>query len=300
MKSSTLIWTILMVAGGAGLLWRANTTGMGQAYVRAVEVKRDDGTVRWTQYESVPPKLRREPGVTWSVTRTVGIWVAALLTLCILSFLYGDNFFYKFAESVLVGTSAAYAMVIGFWTNIVQNLFSKLFPGWMRHTALPGLPEDQRPEMIYIIPLILSGLMLWRLAPKGGWISRWPLAFFIGATAGIRLIAYMQADFVAQIGNTILPLVVLQTNGFDFWASLRNVTILAGILACLVYFFFSVEHKGIVAKVARVGIWFLMITFGAGFGYTVMGRIVLLAARLEFLFDDWLWLIDPRGTRMGM
>ena len=40
-----------------------------------------------------------------------------------------------------------------------------------------------------------------------------------------------------------------------------------------------------------------MITFGAAFGFTVMGRIALLAARIEFLFDDWLWLIDPNEQR---
>ena len=27
-------------------------------------------------------------------------------------------------------------------------------------------------------------------------------------------------------------------------------------------------------------------------------RIALLAGRLEFLFDDWLWLIDPLGRRI--
>jgi hypothetical protein len=42
----------------------------------------------------------------------------------------------------------------------------------------------------------------------------------------------------------------------------------------------------------------LMITFGAAFGYTVMGRIALLAARFEFLLDNWLWLIDPAGRRV--
>jgi hypothetical protein len=51
-----------------------------------------------------------------------------------------------------------------------------------------------------------------------------------------------------------------------------------------------------VGKVARSGIWMLMITFGAAFGYTVMGRIALLAGRFEFLFDDWLWLIDPKDA----
>ena len=111
--------------------------------------------------------------------------------------------------------------------------------------------------------------------------------------------AYLQSDFIAQISNSILPLVVLHEGSLNLWSSLRNSTIVGGIFACLVYFFFSIEHKGVVGKVARVGIWFLMITFGAGFGYTVMGRIVLLASRIEFLFDDWLWLIDPRGTRTG-
>ena len=70
-----------------------------------------------------------------------------------------------------------------------------------------------------------------------------------------------------------------------------------GVLSCLVYFFFSIEHTGVVGHTARLGIWFLMITFGAAFGYTVMGRIALLAIRIEFLFDDWLWLIDPTGKR---
>ena len=46
-----------------------------------------------------------------------------------------------------------------------------------------------------------------------------------------------------------------------------------------------------------------MITFGASFGYTVMGRIALLAIRIEFLLDDWLWLIDPlrrHGSTLAM
>jgi hypothetical protein len=28
-----------------------------------------------------------------------------------------------------------------------------------------------------------------------------------------------------------------------------------------------------------------------------MGRIALLAIRIEFLLDDWLWLIDPSRRR---
>ena len=78
------------------------------------------------------------------------------------------------------------------------------------------------------------------------------------------------------------------------------IIIVIGVLTTIVYFFFSIEHEGLVGQTAKVGIWFLMITFGAAFGYTVMGRIALLAIRMEFLMNDWLWLIDPSHTRVLM
>ncbi|MBL7133853.1 MAG: hypothetical protein ISS78_07130, partial [Phycisphaerae bacterium] len=217
----------------------------------------------------------------------------------------------KIAESVVVGVSAAYWMVVGFWTTLVPNLFGKLFPGWINSGLMPGLsPVRENFWFMYFVPLVLGAMLLWRLAPKGAWIARWPLAFIIGATAGIRLLGYVQADFLSQIGNTVKSLVVRvestdpaaagQVDAWaSLWASVQVILLVGGVLCCLVYFFFSFEHKGAVGKTAKVGIWYLMITFGAGFGYTVMGRIALLAVRLEFLFDDWLWLIDPRANRPG-
>jgi hypothetical protein len=290
-----------MVVAGIYLLVRLATGGMGLVYVQdqPVEVQ-EPGQESWSRTAGVDPKRQGEEGVRVSWSRTVGNWLAALFTLCILSFLYGDNPLYKLAEAVFVGVSAAYWMVVGFWTGIVQNLFSKLAPDLVRSSVLPGLPESQEQELIYLVPLLLSVLMLMRLSPVGGWISRWALAFFIGATAGIRLLGYLQGDFIRQVQSTILPLVVVGTQGFDFSASLQNLTIVVGVLSCLVYFFFSIEHKGVVGGVSRLGIWFLMITFGAGFGYTVMGRIALMAQRLEFLADDWLWIIDPASRRLGM
>ena len=301
MSRSGWIWTALMVVAGIYLLVRLATGGMGMVYVQdqPVEVQ-EPGQESWSRTVGVDPKRQGEAGVRVSWSRTVGTWLAALFTLCILSFLYGDNPLYKLAEAVFVGVSAGYWMVVGFWTGIVQNLFSKLAPDLIRSSLLPGLPESQEQELIYLFPLLLSVLMLMRLSPVGGWISRWALAFFIGATAGIRLLGYLQSDFIRQIQSTILPLLVVGTQGFDFSASLQNLTIVVGVLSCLTYFFFSIEHKGVVGGVSRLGIWFLMITFGAGFGYTVMGRIALMAQRLEFLADDWLWIIDPASRRLGM
>ena len=44
------------------------------------------------------------------------------------SYLYRDNPFYKIAEHVFVGVSAAYVAAISFWTQIYPNLFGRLFP----------------------------------------------------------------------------------------------------------------------------------------------------------------------------
>jgi len=311
MKRETLISTSLLVLGALFLAGRMFLTehGMGKAYVRAVEIKQKEVVtdVSWTKYENATQRqyhesVDQDPDQTqfqFSLSRTIGIWVAAFFTLFIFSFLYRDNPFYKIAESVVVGVSAAYWMVVGFWTTIVPNLLGKLAPEWINSWAMPGL--DTEAEYIYLVPLIMGIMLIWRLAPKGGWISRWPLAFIIGTTAGIRLIGFIHADFLGQIRNTIMSLAVYSPEtGFNVWDSIKNIIIVIGVLTTIVYFFFSIEHEGLVGQTAKVGIWFLMITFGAAFGYTVMGRIALLAIRMEFLMNDWLWLIDPSHTRVLM
>src|SRR6185369_8327422 len=109
---------------------------------------------------------------------------------------------------------------------------------------------------LYLVPLVLGVMLLWRLVPRGGWIARWPLALVVGTFAGLKLVNFLDADFVAQIRATIVPLAVMTSGGFDLWASLRNIGLLIGVLSCLTYFYFSVEHRGVIGKISRVGIWF--------------------------------------------
>lgn len=293
MKRETALWLTIFAAGGAWLVGRAVWGGAGAVYVEPQAF----GDSLAAYNDAVAGKA------VFSLAHTVGVWVAALLTLFILSFLYRDNPLYKFAEAVIVGVSAAYWMVVGFWTVLVPNLFGKLAPRWIQSTALPGMsPVADEQWWLHAVPLVLGIMLLWRLAPRGAWIARWPLAFIIGTTAGLRLVTFLQADFLSQIQAGVQPIVVVDQPTFadNLGASVQNGLIFVSTLAALVYFTFSIEHKGLVGKISRVGIWVLMITFGAAFGYTVMGRIALLALRFEFLFDDWLWLIDPYEERLPL
>jgi hypothetical protein len=217
------------------------------------------------------------------------VTVGAFLTLFIFSFLYKDNPYYKFAEHLFVGVSAAYWMCMGFWGTMVPNLFGKLYPP-MVGGVMPAL-KDNAPEPFMLIPLFLGILLLLRLSSKAGWISRWALAFIVGTTAGLNLIRYLRSDFIQQINNTMFSLYISSAGGFDLGETISNIVIFIGVICGLVYFFFSKEHKGAFGAGARTGIIVLMITFGASFGYTVMARISLLVGRMQFLFGDWLGMI---------
>lgn len=213
---------------------------------------------------------------------SVGMWIGGLLTLMILSFLYKDNPFYKFAEHLFVGVSAAYWMVVGFWTTLVPNLIARLWPSHMGG-VLPSATANKQ-ELMYVIPLVFGLLMLARLSPRASWLSRWAMAFVIGFAAGTNFTRYLQSDFVSQINSSITP---LYSPGMSVMGTIGDVfsklVIFAGLLGALIYFYFSKEHKGSFGQVARFGIWVLMAAFGATFGYTVMARISLLTGRMDFL-----------------
>ncbi len=65
----------------------------------------------------------------------------------------------------------------------------------------------------------------------------------------------------------------------NWFGVVSNVLLLFGLLCSLVYFYFSVAHTGVIGKVSRLGVWVLMIGFGASFGLTVQGRLSLAIGR---------------------
>jgi hypothetical protein len=212
----------------------------------------------------------------------IGIWIGAILTLGIFSFLYKDNPFYKFSEALFVGISAGYWFVVTFWQYFVPKFWDNLA------LAYSELLTKGRVDYhwIYLLGGFFGILMLLRLVPKVGWLSRWSLAFIVGTTAGLQFTRYLESNGIRQVVGTIKPLLV----SGNMNATIGNIVIVVGTFCGLIYFFFSKEHKGAFGGAARVGIWFIMITFGAFFGYTVMSRMSLLIGRMDYLFGIWLGL----------
>ena len=201
-----------------------------------------------------------------------GTIVGAGLTLLLYSFLYKDNPLFKFAEHIYVGTAAAYIFgqywFGGFFGMVIEPVFFK------EETAAHS-------KWLLLIPTVLGALMLTRFSRRWAWLSRISFAFIVGFGAGLTIPRYISSFVLQQIEPTLRPL-SLTMEGFDV------LVVLIGVVSVLVYFFFSVEHTGVVGGVSKVGIYFLMVAFGASFGYTIMARLSLLIGRVSFLLEDWL------------
>ena len=206
----------------------------------------------------------------WSTT--IATTVAAILTLAVFSFLYKDNPFYKFAEHLMVGVSAGYWLLILAYTVVLPKIITPLRAG----------------KWYYIIPTILGVLMWARLTRKWSWVSRYPLAFYIGVSTGVAIPLEMKAKIIEQLNGSVDLVTTMHATQAGGMTVFNNVLILIGIMAALIYFFFSKAHTGATGGIARFGIGVLMIGFGASFGFTVMARVSLLIERLQFLLFDWL------------
>jgi hypothetical protein len=222
----------------------------------------------------------------------ISLWVQAMLTFAILSFLIKDNPLYKFAEHVFVGISAGYGVIIVWQQAVLPILLYRIFP------QLGGDPTVH-PDYWVIIPGVLGLLMVSRFIPKYAWLSRWPIAFVVGISAGASIPVVVQANILEQVYGTIHPLLqhrpwvltdhpgALDLSLAALLGTFNALVLLLGVICVLSYFYFSQEHKRLLGVSSRLGVWFLMIAFGAGFGNTVMARISLLVGRVEFLLDEW-------------
>ncbi|HTM20708.1 MAG TPA: helix-hairpin-helix domain-containing protein [Kofleriaceae bacterium] len=276
----------------------------------------------------------------------LGYWLGIFLTFCILSFLYKDNPFYKFAEHLFVGTSIGYLVILQYYDVLRPKVVE------------PIADADRWYWNLALIPLVLVALMFVKLISRRlSWTGRYPIAFVVALYAGIQINGVTQADlgeqmtramddpvarkidvntaeakemvslpgFTPAVADAVVarrarePLTSLDQLeelpalnaderaeiheargslvGLDARAStgeddtnwfgvLSNLLLVAGLLAGLVYFYFSAEQKGAVGKVARFGVWVLMIGFGASFGLTVMGRLALAIGRIQYLQGD--------------
>ena len=169
------------------------------------------------------------------------------------------------------------AILIGFWSGfsiqptIHSNILRQITP------TVVATPLPAAGWAAFGLAVVLFALAAY-FVPKGG-----RLGLGLQIACGALVLTYILARAYTELHPHA---------GFaGIFQSLDRLIIMIGSVAVLFYFFFSLEHKGTVGAVSRAGIVFLMVAFGASFGYTVMARESLLIGRFQFLLGDWLGLL---------
>jgi len=220
------------------------------------------------------------------------VWVGVFLTLSIFSFLWKESGFYRFGEHLFVGVSNGWSLAF-MWNNVIKPVLVDRVNLAFKTAGTEGLSWKlfdpfQDANFLLILYGIIGCLYFTRFIPKVSWLVRIPIALFMGYYTGLSVPAYFQGSILPQVGTTVLTRSSFATTG----TAVVSVLVLLGVLCTISYFFFSKEHKGFLKGTSYVGIIFIMVGFGASFGFTVMARMALAIGRFTFLLRDWLGLVQ--------
>ena len=211
------------------------------------------------------------------MTPELGNMIGGILTLGILSLLWKENPFYRFAEHIYLGTAIAQGLLTTWNNNLKPRITNEIMTQgqyWM------------------ILPICL-GLLIYFNLTRGSynWLSRLPMSYWIGYNAALALSVRVVNPFFIQIVNNMRPVVVIKQGVFILGDSVTNIVFVTSVLCTIVVFFFTYELKGIFVPMAKIGRYAIMLGMGASFGNTVASRYAMLIGRFEFLLRDWLHII---------
>jgi hypothetical protein len=197
-----------------------------------------------------------------------GVWVAAGMTLALFSYVFKDNPLSKMAQHIYIGVAAAYGMIVQIDSMIRPTIVTNLMA---------------KGQWYLLIPITLGCLIYARYFKPIAFLARYTVAFMVGVGAGVVLARDFKSLFLAQLVATMNP--VSGANALD------TLIIAIGVITTLSYFFFTLQHKGVVGQSAQIGRYVMMMAFGASFGTTVQARVSLFLGRLQFLLGDWLGIL---------
>lgn len=206
-----------------------------------------------------------------------------LFTVMILSYMIGDNVFFRVAVHVFVGLAAGYVASV-VWKQVVVG--SMLLP------LLTGTTTEQ---ILLIPPLLLAFFLLLRVFSRLQGPSRPVIAFLVGVGAAVGVSG-------ALLG-TLIPQTLASINLFDFQTlaaspfflekTIEAVLVVLGTVTSLAYFQFGVSEKAresgqrgwLMQSIAFVGQLFIAMTLGVLFAGVLSSALAALVNRIQSILQ---------------
>jgi hypothetical protein len=206
-----------------------------------------------------------------NLTDTIWTAVAFGLTLCVFSYLFGDNFFFRLATYSFVGVSAGYVFVL--------VIFQVLIPRLIIPLQNYGIGE----LLVFVIPPLIGGaLLLTKISPRLSGLGTIPMAYLVGVGAAVAVGGAVFGTLAGQINGVTSTIAISFVEGF---------IVLVGTICTLAYFQFGGSAKAgqpaarsaLVEGLAKAGQVFIGITLGALFAGVYTAALTAFMERIEFL-----------------
>ena len=209
-----------------------------------------------------------------------------LFTILILSYLIGDNPFFRVAVYIFVGVASGYVAAVIWWQVIVPRLWTPLLPA-----VLTGSLAD---KLFILAPLLGAGFILMKISPRLSGIARITMAFLVGVGAAVIIAGALIGTILPQIEATIdfFDPQIAAARNIGLAEVLANGTIiLVGTVTTLLYFHFGARPKSdgamrrfwLIDVIAWAGRIFIGITLGVIFAGVYAAALTALIERIASL-----------------
>ena len=212
--------------------------------------------------------------------------ISFIVTVLILSYLFGDNPLFRATIYVFVGVSAGYVAAVAWNQVILPQIFRPILAG----TAF----SNARQAIIVIGSLVGGFLLLAKVFPRLSGLGQLSMAFLVGVGAAVTIGGAVLGTLIPQINATIggFNLRLADASGIDTaFVFLNAVLILVGVVGTLAYFHFGARQKEdgavkrnfLVEILTMIGRVYIAITFGVLFAGVYMAALTALIERMDSL-----------------
>jgi hypothetical protein len=214
--------------------------------------------------------------VTLEMLDIAGLVLGTVLTLMTLSYLLGDNFFYRLALHIFIGTLVGYSLGVVLRDILFGTVLTQL---------------NNNPISV-VVPVVLGILLLIKGLPKQAYIGNFSVAYLVGVGAAVALSGALLGTLVPQVeaaGRALSPASIA-----SFWMGpLDGLLIVVGTICTLMAFNFTARQRqgstGLWARIVKTVAWlgrgFLLFAFGVAFAGAVTASLSIFTGRVQYLID---------------
>lgn len=222
-------------------------------------------------------------------SEVIGTFVGFIFTVAVLSYILGDNAIFRLSIYIFIGVASGLAAVVAWYNVIWPQLISPIVFG------------DNNARLFAIVPLLLSSLLVLKVSPRLARFGNPAVAYLLGVGVASALggaltgtlfpqfwssINLFSADWLFQSGPQGYALGF--SEGSAVWQFMKGGLILLGTVTTLVYFHYgarpgvlSEPQRGrFIEALAKIGQYFIAITFGAIFAGVYAAAMTALIERL--------------------